>query len=246
MRTVATSAVRRFGACAFGVSTSGPCERWIASPGSWAPGVCEFGVPDDGSGEPGDWGIGAGEFGIGVPEACAVCVGVVDGAAWAIVSGAFGVGTAGAGEPGAGVSDVVAVARAGASEGRSIATCASCIGATGVSATGAGVSGLSGDRGAGTGALDCGASGSTTTVVGIGDACAIGVGASGGAAPRVRPSDALVGCPSGGGAFDVPLVPAMSLTSSAQKLGPDATSSNTSGACRRIRRLDGATVVHGC
>nr|WP_279610502.1 hypothetical protein [Burkholderia metallica] len=144
------------------------------------------------------------------------------------------------------MSDVVAVARAGASEGRSIATCASCIGATGVSATGAGVSGLSGDRGAGTGALDCGASGSTTTVVGIGDACAIGVGASGGAAPRVRPSDALVGCPSGGGAFDVPLVPAMSLTSSAQKLGPDATSSNTSGACRRIRRLDGATVVHGC
>nr|WP_242448973.1 hypothetical protein [Burkholderia metallica] len=157
------------------------------------------------------------------------------------------------------MSDVVAVARAGASEGLSIATCASCIGATAVSAAGAGVSGLSGvsgDRGAGTGAPDCGASGSTTTVVGIGDACtigvegsdacAIGVGASGGAAPRVRPSDALVGCPSGGGAFDVPLVPAISLTSSAQKQGPAATSSNTSGACRRIRRLDGATVVHGC
>ena len=64
--------------------------------------------------------------------------------------------------------------------------------------------------------------------------------------------DTTIGCPPLGTASGAPWVPANSLTRpasgspSAEKQGPDATSSNTSGACRRSRRLDGATVVHCC
>nr|WP_235986616.1 hypothetical protein [Burkholderia contaminans] len=125
-----------------------------------------------------------GEFGIGVPEACAVCVGAsggVAGAAGSIFGGVSEGGAIGAGEGEAEVSDIV-----DASGGRAFSACASSIGAAGVCATGAGVtavSAVSGDRASGTAALDRGASGSTTTVVGmVGgcgfDACAICIDSS--------------------------------------------------------------------
>ncbi|WP_346779117.1 hypothetical protein [Burkholderia sp. Tr-20390] len=272
LRTVSTSAVRRFGAWAFGVSTSGPCDRCVGSPGSWAPGVCEFGAGDDGGGEPGIWGTGEGEFGIGVPDACAVCVGAsggVAGAARSIFGGVSEGGAIGAGEGDADASDAVEAAGVGASGGRAFSACASSIGAVDVGATGAGVFAVSGERASGAAALDGGASGSTTTVVGtVGgcgvDACAIcidasdaraiGVGSCGGGATSAWAIwiDTTIGCPPLGTASGAPWVPANSLTRpasgspSAEKQGPDATSSNTSGACRRSRRLDGATVVHCC
>ncbi|WP_256121964.1 hypothetical protein [Burkholderia sp. A2] len=109
--------------------------------------------------------MGVGEFGIGVPDACAVSVGVGGGVGGAVVSvwaggcGASGVRARGADVSGGAVSNA----------------CASSIGAFD------------------DGALGCGASGSTMTVVGIAgfdpgadscaicidasDACAIGVGA---------------------------------------------------------------------
>nr|WP_260431216.1 hypothetical protein [Burkholderia contaminans] len=186
MRTVSTSAVRRFGAWAFGVSTSGPCDRWVGSPGSWAPGVCAFGAEDDGGGAPGIWGTGAGEFGIGVPDTCAICVGAsggVAGAAGPIFGAVSEGGASGAGAGDADVSDPVEAAGVGASGGRAFSACASSIGAVDACATGAGVFAVSGERAPGTAALDGGASGSTTTVVGSGggcgfDACAIRIDAS--------------------------------------------------------------------
>ncbi|MCA8096339.1 hypothetical protein LGM55_03815 [Burkholderia contaminans] len=186
MRTVSTSAVRRFGAWAFGVSTSGPWDRCAGSPGSWAPGVCEFGAGDDGGGAPGIWGTGAGEFGIGVPDTCAVCVGAsgsVAGAACASFGGVAEGGTFGAGEGDEDVSNAVEAAGVGALGGLAFSACASSIGAVDACATGAGAFAVSGDRAPGTVALDCGASGSTTTVVGrVGgcgfEACAICIDAS--------------------------------------------------------------------
>ncbi|MCI3969192.1 hypothetical protein QZM66_06585 [Burkholderia contaminans] len=278
MRTVSTSAVRRFGAWAFGVSTSGPCDRWVGSPGSWAPGVCAFGAGDDGGGAPGIWGTGAGEFGIGVPDTCAVCIGASGGVAGVACSRFGGVaegGASGAGEGEADVSDIVEAADVVASGGRAFSACASSIGAVDVCATGAGVFAVfaacadSVDRASGAAALDCGASGSTTTVVGrvggcgfdacaicidASEACAIGVGAWGGGGTSAWAIwiDTTVGCAPRGTASGAPWVPANSLTRpasgspSAAKQGPDATSSNTSGACWRSRRLDGATVVHCC
>ncbi|MDN7887929.1 hypothetical protein QZM93_04820 [Burkholderia cepacia] len=81
------------------------------------------------------------------------------------------------------------------------------------------------------------------------DACAISVRAFGGCTSGAGEPCADT---SGGLRSGVPADPAISLmrpdsvSPSAEKQGPDATSSNTSGACRRIRRLDGATAVQDC
>ncbi|WP_321928236.1 hypothetical protein [Burkholderia cenocepacia] len=194
--------------------------------------------------------MGAGEFGIGVPDACAVSVGVAG------VVGVAGGAVVVAWARCRGASDVCVRGR-GVSGGVSNA-CASCIGAFDACAAGVGafVDGAPG----------CGASGSTTTVVGIAgfgacaicidasDACAIGVGASGGCVPEPGAAcvDAPAGCRSGGNASGAPRDPAISLalpgsaSPSAARHGPDATSRHSNGACRRIRRFGGATVVHCC